>query len=455
MLETRMASPRFRDTGRFVRRAVPTKVLRPTTLADLMRCFDPANRAPTPIRVRGSGSASTDCNTNDAGTIVETTGLDRILKIDSHNHTVTVEAGLRLGTLVTELAEHGLELVGNYDQMERTVGGAVASPCLGPGIGSQATFLSTQAISMKMVTATGKVMNVSQQQKHLLNAVRLSYGMLGAIYGITLRVRPIATFSANHRSMSIDTFAEVVNRLAIRDIGMKFYLLPYKDRVYLDLRRYESSPGNAWDTPWKLKDWGETTVLPNLCKSIDRMMPIPSVKYRLMDGVSAATHGLVNTRLVRNGNNVTASGRRRRRKARNLLMSTWCFPATDFSLVIKAYREFCEDTLANSGYRSDLPAVGYRIAKDTSALLSPSFDEPLVALQVTSTQEKGWEDFVIDLAQFAENWGGTPLFNQSRAMRSEYGKQMYSDRLTFFRKIRDQLDHQKRLLNPFLAQCFE
>ncbi len=450
-----MASPRFRDTGRFVPHKTVAKVLRPTTLADLMRCFDPANRAPTPIRIRGSGSASTDCNDNVAGTIVETVGLDRILKIDNYYHTVTVEAGVRLGTLVSELAKQGLELDGNIDQMERTVGGAVASPCMGPGIGSRAAYLSSQAISMKLVTATGKVMKVTPQQKHLLNTTRLSYGMLGAIYEVTLRVRPIATFSASHRSLDIDTFANVVNRLAARDIGMKFFLLPYKDRVYLDLRRYEEEPGNAWDTPWKIKDWGESTVLPHVFRSLNRVVPIPSVKYRIMDGISAATQGIVNSRLVRNGNNVTASGRRRRRKSRNVLHSAWCFPATDFSLVIKAFRDFCQQTFEDAGYRTDLPVVGFRVAQDTSAVLSPSFDEPLVALQVSSTVEKGWEDFVIDLAQFAENWGGTPLFNQSRAMRAEYGKQIYTNRLAFFRKIRTQLDPQKRLLNPFLAQCFE
>ena len=65
-----MASPRFRDTGRFKVRKTPIKTYTPTTLADLMRCFDPANRAATPIRVRGSGSASTDCNSVSAGTIV-------------------------------------------------------------------------------------------------------------------------------------------------------------------------------------------------------------------------------------------------------------------------------------------------------------------------------------------------------------------------------------------------
>jgi len=449
-----MASPRFRDTGRFVVRAASTKTFKPSNLRDLMRCLDPASKVPTPVRIRGAGTASTDCNTNTSGTIVDTSGLDRIINIDAYNYTAKVEAGVRLGTLVNALAEQGLELVGNHDQMERTIGGAIASPCIGACIGEQAAYLSTQVISLKVVTATGQLMNVSEKQKHLLNAFRLSYGLLGVLYEITLRVRPIATFSASHRSLSIDTFADVANRLARRDVGLKFYLLPHIDRVYLDLRRYESSPGNSYGAGWKIKDWGESTVLPHVFKSLNRVLPIPSVKYRLMDSLTAATHGLVNTRLVRNGNNVTATGARKRRKPRNLLKSTWCFPASDFSVVIKAYREFCTDTLEQSGYRTDLPAVGYRIGQDVSSILSPSFDEPLIALQTTSTQEKGWEDFIIDLAQFAENWGGTPIFSESRAMRAEYGKQMYASRLDFFRKMRRQLDPHGRLLNPFMAQYF-
>ncbi len=447
-----MASPRFRDTGRFVRRQAPAKTYTPANLADLMRCFDPANKVPVPIRVRGSGSASTDCNDCTSGTRVDMTGLDRILGIDDYNHTVTVEAGVRLGSLLASLAEHGLELVGNLDQLQRTVGGAVASPCMGPGIGDKAAFLSTQVVSMQVITPIGQLMKISNQQQHLLSALRLSYGMLGAIYAVTLRVRPAATFSASHRRMTIDTFADVVNRLAARDIGLKFYVMPYMDRVYLDLRRYEASPGNSYAPPWKIKDWGESTVLPHVFKSLNRVVPIPSVRYRLMDSIGAATHDLVNSRLVKNGNNNTSAGRRR--KPRNRLQSTWCFPASDFSVVIKAYREFCRNTLESSGYRTDLPVAGFRVGKDASAMLSPSFDEPLIAFQVSSTQEKGWEDFVIDLAQFAENWGGTPLFNQSRSIQAEYGKQMYSNRLELFRKIRRQLDPQGRLLNPFLAQYF-
>ncbi|MDH3303834.1 MAG: FAD-binding oxidoreductase [Gammaproteobacteria bacterium] len=449
-----MQASGFRDTGRFVHRPARAGVFTPTNLSRLMRCLDPhANIAP-PIRAQGAGSASTDCNQSPAGTVIRTTALDRITRIDAYNHTVTAEAGVRLGTLVSALAKQGLELIGNHDQMERTLGGALASPCMGPGIGSGASYLSSQLISVKVITPGGKIMTVTEQKKHLLNAFRLSYGLLGVVYEATLRVRPISTFSASHRSLCVDKFSDVVDRLSAQDVGLKFYLLPHRDRVYVDVRRYAADPGNAYETPWRIKDWGESTILPHVFKSLNRVVPIPSVRYKLIDGISAATHGLVNTKLVNSGNNVAASGRRRRTKPRSLLYSTWCFPATDFSVVAKAYVDFCQQMQQGNGYRCDMPAVGFRVGRDPSAMLSPSFDEPVFSLQTTSTQHRGWDDFVIDLAQFAENWGGTPLFSQSRAFRAEHAAQSYSTRLDFFRKIRRQLDPDNRLLNPFLAQSF-
>lgn len=449
-----MQASGFRDTGRFVHRPARPGVFTPTNLSKLMRCLDPHRNIARPIRTHGAGSASTDCNQSPAGTVIRTTALDRITRIDAYNHTVTAEAGVRLGTLVSELAKQGLELIGNHDQMERTLGGALASPCMGPGIGDGSSYLSSQLINVKVVTPGGKIMTVTEQKNHLLNAFRLSYGLLGVIYEATLRVRPISTFSASHRSLCVDKFSDIVDRLSRQDVGLKFYLLPHRNRVYLDVRRYAADPGSAYATPWRIKDWGESTVLPHVFKSLNRVIPIPSVRYKLIDGISAATHGLVNTKLVNTGNNVATSARRRRTRPRNLLYSTWCFPATDFSLVTKAYVDFCRQTQRGNGYRCDMPAVGFRVGKDSSAMLSPSFDEPVFALQTTSTQQRGWDDFVIDLAQFAENWGGTPLFSQSRAFRAEHAAQSYSTRLDFFRKIRRQLDPENRLLNPFMAQNF-
>lgn len=446
-----MLTNSLRKTGQFRSPKLSgPKQLRPKNLNELRGFLEPRSRTPLPIRPQGSGTAATDCNTAASGSVLHMAGLDRIRRIDTVNHTATVEAGIRIEALVATLAEDGLELIGGYELQGRTVGGAIAAPCFGPCIGSSGSFFSSHVVAMKIVTASGKMLSVDQSQKNLLAALRMSFGLLGIIYEVTLRVRPIRTFSASHRRVSVSKFASIVDTLAASDVGFKFYLMPYRDRVYLDLRRYEADPGNTYNAPWKLKDWGESTVLPHVFRSLNRIVPIDSVKYRLIDSISETTQEMVNSRLVHTGSN--AASLSRKKAGRKTHYSTWCFPAANFSMVAVAYKKFCEATLANSRYRCDLPAVGYRLNRDASAPLSPSFDETMIALTTASTQLKGWDDFVIDLAEFAEQWGGTPLISQSRALRAEYVIQTYSRRLDFFRQMRRELDPERRLLSPFLAQ---
>jgi L-gulonolactone oxidase len=452
MLETWMLATNLRKTGRFQSpKQIGPAHLRPTNLNDLRRFLEPDSAVSLPIRPQGAGTAATDCNSTIAGSILHISGVDRVIRVDADNHTVTVEAGLRLETLVETLAEDGLELIGGFELQGRTVGGAIAAPCFGPCIGDSGSYFSSHVVAMKVITASGRMMTISAEQTNLLAAFRMSFGLLGVIYEVTLRVRPIRTFTASHRRVSIDKFAEIVNTLSLSNVGFKFYLMPYRDRVYLDLRRYDADPRNAYAAPWKLKDWGESTVMPHVFKSLNRIVPIDSVKYRLIDSFSEASQGLLNSRLVQTGSNaMSQSGKRR--SSRKTFYSSWCFPAANFSVIALAYRDFCTATLENTQYRCDLPAVGYRLGRDSTSPLSPSFDETMIALTTASTQSKGWDDFVIDLAEFAEKWGGMPIISQSRALRAENVIQTYSKRLDFFRRTRRQLDPEDRLLSPFLAQ---
>ena len=428
----------------------------PTDLNQLRRLLDPATRTPLPIRVQGAGSACTACNVAETGTTIRMTGLDRIIHVDNYNHTVTTQAGVLVGDLVRELAEHGLELPGSYDLAGRTVGGAISAPCFGPAIGTDGSLFASNVIAMKMLRANGQAFSIDASQNNLLGTFRNSLGTLGVIYEVKLNVRPIRTFTASHRRVSIDKFAAIVDAFANANVGIKFYLMPYRDRVYLDVRRYDADPGNTYTTSWKLKDWGESTVLPHIFKSLNRVVPMQAIRYRLIDTISETTQTLVNTRYVKSGSNAASqSGPGRRQGPRRCLYSTWCFPAVDFSMVVRAYRDFCERAYNESRYRCDMPAVGYRLSRDAGSLLSPAYDEPMFALTSASTQEKGWDDFVIDLAEFAEKWGGIPLISQSRALRAEHVIQSYNRRLDFFRRMRRKLDPDQRLLNPFLAQFMQ
>jgi len=451
-----MSPERLRDMGRF--RHLPSQdatTVAPDTSKGVLEILDPLNRYAKPLRPSGACSSTTDCYTSSMGTSISTEGLSRILNIDHDAMTVTAQAGVRLDTLNRALAEEGLELGGSFELTGRTLGGAIASPCFGPSIGKTGAYLSSLVTTLKLGLANGKLLNVTPQQQNLLAAIRMSYGLIGVIVEATLSVRPARVFHADHRRVTIDEFARAAVTLADAAVGLQFYLLPHKDRAYLDIRRYISGKKAGRKTPWAIKDWGESSVLPRVFRPLNKVVPLRGMRFGLIDSISAATHDIVNTRFVRSGSNATSEAGRYRAIAHDRIRySTWCFPATDFGVVLPAYRDFCLESWERHGYRSDLPAMGYRLAHDPLAMLSPSADEPMIALQTMSTIERGWEDFVIDLAEFAEHWGGTPMFNLTRSASVDHARQAYGPRRDMFNKIRRQLDPDNRLLNPFLAQYF-
>src|SRR5690606_16390646 len=128
---------------------------------------------------------------------------------------------------------------------------------------------------------------------------------------------------------------------------------------------------------------------------------VAGVRYRIIDEISKMTQGIVNNRLVTTGSNSTALANPDAGKPhpQTLQYSTWIFPAADFSIVVQAYQEFCARIKKETGFRCDMPTVGFRLCRDQSALLSPSFDEPMFVLRAVSTQTKGWEDFAIDFGE--------------------------------------------------------
>ena len=451
-----ISAAQLRKSGRYhaARQSGPF-ILKPTRVAEIRNALASDSRFPPPIRPMGANSSATDC-TASVGTVVDLSGLNKIHKIDHHGMTVTVEPGVRIGDLARELAEYDLELAGGHDLMSRTVGGAISGACIGPSFGDDGAFFASMVIRLKLITPQGKTLEIRSDQKNLLHAFRLSYGMLGIIYEITLRVRPIRIFAVNHKRCTFEQFSAVAERLANVDVGLKFFLMPFRDRVYLDIRRNSNDATATHRIPWKVKDWGESTVLPNVLKSINRVVPASGVRYRLIDEVSKLTQGIVNNRLVNSGCNSTAqlSTTAMTSSDAKLRYSTWFFPAADFAIVVQAYREFCLQIHKESGFRCDMPTVGFRVGRDKSALLSPSFDEPVIALRAISTQTRGWDDFAIDFADFARHWGGAPVFNQTLQIAATYPGQVFASRLEFFRRIRRQFDPDNRMMNTFLSQFF-
>lgn len=429
-------------------------IVRPNSVDVLKSIMHPESGRPTPLRPMGAGSASTACTLAAGGTVVDMTALDDLVGIT--DATVTVQAGMSLRKLADALSEHDMELAGSLDLIGRTVGGAIASACIGPSTASDGAYFAAQVIAIKVITPTGESIVVDNSRGQLLNVFRLSYGLLGIIYEATLRIRPAQIFVRKQQKMSIKTFARAAPRLAGADVGLKFYLMPFKNQIFAELRRFDDKPRAVHSLPWKLKDWGESTVLPSLCGKLSNIVPVASLRYRLIDEVNGVGQSIFNNPFVAGGSGaveqrIQTTGTH---PLPPLNYSTWCFPAADLTMVLYGYQDFCQRYYKTNRYRCDMPTVGFKLDIDRSALLSPSFDEPMFALRAVSTPNEHWEDFCMELADFAEEWGAMPLFNQSRCMEMRYASLALGSRLEFFRKVRQRMDPNNRMLNPFLAQYF-
>jgi hypothetical protein len=438
----RSISPAPSSTG-------PATIVDVSTPTEIQQVLLDAKRYPSPVRPVGSGSSMTRCVTANGGTQLDLSTMNRVLKIESDR--VTVQPGISLTELADVLSDEGLELIGGFDLANRTVGGAVSSAGLEASMAGDVGQFASHVIQLKVLSPNGKKFVVSEKTKTLLALMRLSYGLLGVVYEITLRVRPVQGFAVQTAKVSFKDFGRLGSKLLGATAGVKLYLLPFRDRIYLELRRpaAEADPGRKF--AWRLKDWAVYTALPGAAHSLGMAMPIRQIRYPLIDSLSAVAQSLVNNALVRSGSNsVEQSGRYRMLGSKSrFTYTTWGFPASEFANTALAYKLFCKEHYARTGFRCDIPTVGFRLNRDRSSLLSPSFDTPIFTLSPLSTQLDGWDDFVLDFADFAAKHRGIPFFNQTRNAAPEVVAQRFGTRLAFFNKVRRELDPYDRLVNQF------
>ena len=432
----------------------PAITVQATTPTDIMAVMRDWKRCPSPVRPMGSGSSTTRCITANGGTQLDLSPMNRVLKIDTDS--VTVQPGISLPELAQVLSEEGLELLGGFDLAGRTVGGAVCAAGLEASMHGDIGQFASHVVQMKVLSPNGKKFVVNDKTKSLLALMRLSYGLLGVVYEITLRVRPVQGFSVQTAKVTFKDFGKLGAKLPTATAGVKLYLLPFRDRIYFELRRPAAAGDPGKKFAWKLKDWAVNSALPEAARGLAKAVPIRGLRYPLIDSLSEVAQSLVNNVLLRTGSNsVEQSGRFRTLGAKTrFTYTTWAFPAAEFANTVLAYKLFCKEHYARTGFRCELPAVSYRLNRDRSALLSPSFDTALFTISPLSTQVEGWDDFVLDFAEFAAQHHGVPFFNQTKNATPELVAQRYGSRLAFFNKVRRELDPQDRLLNQYFGTYF-
>lgn len=447
-----MAAPRPKSNRNLPAGPVPAsqqaRLVHPASAKDLVRILSSRQHYPSPVRVVGSASSSTRCTEAPGGTIVDLSEMNRVLRVDRDS--VTVQPGITVAELADVLDARGLELIGGFDYANRSIGGAVAASGLEAiGAGEAGSFVSN-VLQIKFVTPDGGKGCVNKDTQTMLRLFRLNYGLLGIAYEITLRVRPAQNLSVTTLRLKPDNVDSLLAELTKSRSSARLKLFPFKESVHCELRQLADAAESGSRLAWRLKSWAANSALPATALALARMVPVGRLRYPIVDSIGESTMTLT---AIGQANSPSAHADQMTQTnlfgSNPVAHTSWAFPQAGFGATAAAFFEFCKQHYERTGFRCDPPAVAFPTPRDSSALLSPSFEQPVVTLTAINIPVEGWDDFAFEYAEFAQRRSGIPLFAQSLHATADSVRRRYDKRWQAFCRTRKQIDPEQRLVNSY------
>jgi glycolate oxidase len=219
-------------------KTTPDFVIRPTSIEEVSRIVEYAHRNGIPIIPRGASTWGYGGTIPTKGGIVlSLMDLKKIVNLDREEMTLTVEAGLRWKMLMDFLDERNLAFnVYPSSAPSATIGGWLATG--GLGIGSlKYGHLKEHVKEILVVTPTGEMISLSNEEDSEFDSFIGSEGTLGVIAEVKLKVHPkpemvlpiLTSFE------DVETLVDVIERVVKRP--MKPFFIEIQDRDYLDIKR--------------------------------------------------------------------------------------------------------------------------------------------------------------------------------------------------------------------------
>ena len=445
---SKVTGSRSADSSGIYRR--PRLVIRLKRFEDLPTVLSKTKSYPTPIRMVGADYSQTRCVGGDGGTTVDTGGLDKILEFGETF--VRAQAGVRVGTLVHALAERGQELPLTPEMGQISLGALAVTTLPQASHGAGVSQLSSLVTEIKLITPQGKQMIVTERERDLMRVLRSSFGLLGVVHEVVLRVRPLTPVKIDYQVLSLKEFSGRFASIIRAPGALRLHISPFNDRITVERRTLDESASLSRSGIWQIRNSVMRNVLPAFGSTVGSVLAAP--------GLRAAMQKALRATIDRSTRGVMMYAHEWMRdlpieawKARHTY-SLWAFPEADFPVVLAAYYSFCKSYFKKNRYRCNVVSGASRLHQDKGSLFSVSYTGPMFTLEPSSTGDEGWDDFLIDFNDFASGLGGTPTFNQTRALQPEHVAKSFGERVKLFRALRQRTDPLNRLRNSYFAYLF-
>jgi L-gulonolactone oxidase len=415
-------------------RATDIEVVHPSGADGIAQEITRAGASGRRLRPIGSGHSFTGIGRPDDIQLV----LDRhagLVDVDSSGR-ATVQAGMPLHRLNTELAARGWSLTNLGDIDRQTVAGALSTGTHGTG----AAFggLATQLRALELVLADGTLLCCSAEENpEVFSAARVGLGALGVLSTVTLQVEPAFALRAEEGPARLPELLESFDEFMTSADHVEFYWFPHTDRCLTKRNTRVPlaeglSPLPRWRSLW------EDEVLANgafaAVVATGRRIP------RLVPPLARFSAGALGARTATDhAHRVFVS--RRRVRFREM---EYAVPRQAAAQVLTELRQVIDA----GGWSIPFP-VEVRVSAGDEIPLSSAYgrDTAYVAVHVPARSEPG--EYFAAVEAIAAAVGGRPHWGKLHTLDAESLRGRYP-RFDEFTALRNRLDPTGLLSNSYL-----
>ncbi len=388
------------------------------------------------VRALGSGHSFTPAAAT-GGAALDLSGWTGIVSADGDR--VTVRSGTTLRALNADLDALGLAMPNMGDIDAQTISGAVSTGT--HGTGARLGGIATQVEALELVMADGSLVRASATDNpDLFAAARVSVGALGVIATVTLRCVPAFSLVADERPMPLPEVLDRLDEFAAGNDHFEFYWFPYGRNALVKRNNQVTEAGApppampGWRRFWEYEVM-ENAAFGALCRTGRAVPALVKPLGRLV----AAT--LSPRSYTDASHRVFVTPRRVR-----FVESEYAVP-----------RDALLDVLAElRGAVARLPEpvmfpVEVRVAAADDIWLSTAYGRDTAYVAIHQYLGLPYREYFAAFESIAAAAGGRPHWGKMHTLDAKRLGALYP-RFADFRRIRDDVDPDRRFANPYLAQ---
>lgn len=435
--------------------STPREIVHPETVEEIQAVLRDRARYPSPVRAMGSNHSLTPCAVTE-GTVIDMRRMSRVIEIDKVNQTFTAQAGLQIIDAAKALLEHGLQLMTNVEIGNMRLGAAACCHSKDGLDGVEFGQVSSYVTRVKWVTPAGELAEASvADYPDLLRMVRSSHGLVGVVYEVTFRVKPVETLHFTYLPRPVQELTQEEVDAMLEAEGLICWTIG-RTSVF-QRRRRVAEPGILESAEAAGRRWLWNHGDAHFAHLIDQFISRKELREAAQQGFMEGEKLLFEALRLLDGITLLAPDKiidySSTEPPDRYAFTFWAFPCANWLTILREYLDFADKHFEDTGFRCNMPLGAYHIRKDQSSILSYTHDQDIFSIDPihSSTDDAAWHHFLRQFNEFATQRGGIPLLNQSPFVERRHMEAAYGPRWLEFSEWVRTMDPEGRMLNPFFA----